>query len=251
MRSGQSLVFARFAHEHPVMCGVMPLSAHALRKTGRAASALGWLCLAYALFMPHAAHAQVVRSAAALSSGPVATFVEDDIEPSNSLDWERPDVKPPARETVWYGWQTLSVDGAAAALIVAQVATEITPAVFAIGGVATYLLGSPIVLLMHENPWSSASVVLRLASAGLTIGGAAVALGGGCFVIFGDEPEGCDARQAVGGVMIVTGLLAIPTAVVLDAVFARHKQATARSPSISMWADPTHASLGLSVAIQR
>jgi hypothetical protein len=55
----------------------------------------------------------------------------------------------PRRER-WYGWQTLSVDAVPAGLFAGAFATDDTA--FFIGGAAAFVLGGPLVHVLHERP---------------------------------------------------------------------------------------------------
>lgn len=148
----------------------------------------------------------------------------------------------------WYGWQTLSVDAVSIAIVPLSAVGE--NGGFALVGLGGFLFAAPIVQAVHHNSWALPSLGLRAASFGLVIGGAAVALGGGCFNLgFGEDPPGCDEREAVGSVMAVGGLLGAVTSITLDAVFARSRRVDRDAPSLSMWGDPRAGTAGVSVTV--
>src|SRR5262245_27043284 len=72
-------------------------------------------------------------------------------------------VEEPKHTSSWYGWQTLSTDAAAAALVALSTAPDsLTPkTILGTAGVATYILGGPIVHTAHSQ-WGKAGVSLLL-----------------------------------------------------------------------------------------
>jgi hypothetical protein len=119
-------------------------------------------------------------------------------------------VAPKMRER-WYGWQSLSTDGASLLLLVAAGAASDSKGkasdIMAYGAVGGYLLGGPATHLLHDSPSRGAgSLGLRL---GLPI----------AFGFIGSSLERCSEDFDLCGVpgAIVGGVLGIATAVVLDA----------------------------------
>jgi hypothetical protein len=122
--------------------------------------------------------------------------------------------RTPREVTNWYGWQTLTTDGAAFTLAVAVAAVnEGGKPVVGVTALATYLAGGPIVHAAHGN-WGRAfgSLGLRLGApiAGAFLGAALEDCRGGDF---------CGFSGAAVGLVVGMG-----TAIVLDAaVLAREK----------------------------
>jgi hypothetical protein len=123
---------------------------------------------------------------------------------------------PPSRlQERWYGWQTLTTDGASVVLLLAAAATaDSGRATGALGALSLggYLLGGPVVHLVHDNPGRAlGSFALR--------GGLPIVLGA-----VGVQLEDCEDGEffcGVGGA-VIGGLLGIVGAIVIDAsVLAR------------------------------
>lgn len=111
---------------------------------------------------------------------------------------EAPPEQPATTEKrKWYGWQTIVVDCVAIGALFP----------FFFPGVALYGLGSPIVHWIHGN------VGAGLISATLRLGGGATLVGGGAMA----SSSGGSAAGAGGAIFIVTGIVALATAPVLDA----------------------------------
>jgi hypothetical protein len=67
--------------------------------------------------------------------------------------FDAPPAAPPPREQ-WYGWQTLAVDGVAAAMATTALALKTGAATDFWGlGIGTYALGAPIIHVVHGRPW--------------------------------------------------------------------------------------------------
>lgn len=113
----------------------------------------------------------------------------------------------------WYGWQSLSTDGAALLLLIAAGASSDQrnhlPDVLAYGAVGMYLLGGPVTHFAHDNPGRGlGSLALR---AGLPI--AFGALGYNLEDCSGDENyDLCGFPGALVG-----GVLGIGSAIAIDA----------------------------------
>lgn len=117
---------------------------------------------------------------------------------------------PKTRER-WYGWQSLSADGASLLLLIAAGAASDSKGkasdVMAYGAVGGYLLGGPVTHLLHDSPSRGlGSLGLRL---GLPI----------AFGFIGSSLERCSEDFDLCGVpgAVFGGVLGIATAVVLDA----------------------------------
>jgi hypothetical protein len=123
---------------------------------------------------------------------------------------ELEDSAPPPTEERWYGWQTLTTDGASFLLaIVAGASSDSFEgagaiAVLSLGG---YLLGGPSVHFAHENPGRAfGSLALR--------GGLPLAFGA-----VGVQLESCQDGEFLCGVggAVLGGLLGIVSAIAIDA----------------------------------
>jgi len=166
--------------------------------------------------------------------------------PRDALDDEAPPREDDERE--WYGWQTLSVDGAALAFVVGGSASGSAGAsLFGLGG---YLLATPIVHAVHRNSWALPSLGMRVGSVGLLVLGSLVTFGG-CFTLGEEDPPGCGSAQTVGGVLVVTGLVGTFGSIALDAVLARSRPAPSGAPSLGLWGDPLAGVAGVSVTVVR
>jgi hypothetical protein len=102
--------------------------------------------------------------------------------PSVSLKPQGGDVASAQQERRWYGWQTLSVDGGAAALGLAALAIELRDVPpnealtgsLLLGGGLAYMAGGPAIHLLHDRPLQAlGSFGLR---GGLTLFGGALGL---------------------------------------------------------------------------
>jgi hypothetical protein len=148
----------------------------------------------------------------------------------------------------WYGWQTLTFDGAALAmgltLVAANPADGSTVAdTLGYGAGATFLLGAPAVHLAHEHPWKAlASIGLR---AGLPV---ATALVGGFFASSsgrngsGQSVDG--AIQQFGNVwtgVVLGSLVGAVGASALDATLIAHERVPAAPPRATVGAITTWA----------
>jgi hypothetical protein len=162
-------------------------------------------------------------------------------------DTERPP-RAPSASSEWYGWQTLSVDVAAIGLFVLANSTHEVG--FGALGLGTYVLGAPLVQFAHDNAWAAPSLGLRVGSLALIVAGAYV----GLFACLSDNSASdCGTREAIGGAMMLAGLLTVPVAIVLDTVMARTKVAphAADTPQFGMWVDPAKGALGFSLQLTR
>src|SRR4029077_4718835 len=86
-------------------------------------------------------------------------------------------------------------------------------------GIGTYIALSPVVHMLHDNDWALDSALLRAAASGLLIGGTVV-LFSSC-PLFGDRCS--DGGSALGGTMIIGGLLLGVAMPFLDAALAFDK----------------------------
>ncbi len=119
-------------------------------------------------------------------------------------------VAPKTRER-WYGWQSLSADGASLVLLLAASAASDSKSkasdVMAYGALGGYLLGGPVTHLLHDSPSRG------LGSLGLRLG-LPIALG-----YIGSSLERCSEDFDLCGVpgAVIGGTLGILTAVIVDA----------------------------------
>jgi hypothetical protein len=127
----------------------------------------------------------------------------------------------------WYGWQTLTTDGAAIALLATGVATS--SAGLAEFSAATFALGGPIVHLAHERGGTAA------ASLGIRVGLAAVGFLGGvaaarnCGSSSGQEDDNGNFACVVEGAAI--GLsVGVAGAMIIDAAFLAHEDVGREQP---------------------
>jgi hypothetical protein len=126
--------------------------------------------------------------------------------PPEQADEEDTAEEPARSPSTWYGWQTLISDGAA--LVTAPLVPPL--------GLATYLLGAPLVHLGHGRPLAG------LGSLGLRAG--APILGGALGVALERSASGCSGDFCGLGGLLLGGVVGVATAVALDsAVLAREK----------------------------
>jgi hypothetical protein len=159
------------------------------------------------------------------------------------LDREAPlPVESEATQRIWYGWQTLLVDGLSLTAIAVAAAEEEGAMWF---GAGLLLLGSPIVHFAHLNvAHGFYSLAIRAASGGLMALGAAVAVGDDFFV----ESDG--DSETTGTVVAVVGLLGVAAAVVLDAsLFGWEERPQARTfELVTPLIDPVRGHFGVGYA---
>lgn len=169
-------------------------------------------------------------------------------EPLPQVEQQR--ASPPAQrepEREWYGWQTLSADASSFAIMFVGAASD-SPELFLVG-LGAFTLAAPIIHAVHHGDWTGPSLAMRLGGLGLMVGGALVALAGGC--IFGDEELGsdCSTRAVIGSVLVLTGLASSVSAIVLDALFARAKPRRPGTPDLALWTDPHARAAGVSLTV--
>lgn len=118
---------------------------------------------------------------------------------------------------VWYGWQTLTTDGAALVLAGAISGTESDGAAAGLGlaSLAAYTLGGPVVHAAHGSPGKMGiSLALRV--------GAPLVLGGAGYVAFGGGTSSKnDWGAALGGALGV--FFGVAGAVAIDAAVLARK----------------------------
>jgi len=122
----------------------------------------------------------------------------------------------PGEHTSWYGWQTLTADASALVLLISAATVgdhdEGLAQALAIGSLATYVAGGPIVHGVHGNPGRAiGSLGLRAGApvAGALLGAANEDCHGGDF---------CGMQGAFVGFAVGAGV-----AMVLDAAFLAHE----------------------------
>jgi hypothetical protein len=80
--------------------------------------------------------------------------------PAPAQAWDEPAPRTKTKK-IWYGWQTLIVDGVATGLVVTAFATK-SPE-FGWAGAGVYVLASPVVHWAHSNTWQGfASLGMRV-----------------------------------------------------------------------------------------
>lgn len=147
----------------------------------------------------------------ALPEAPVST-------PSVTLPpQERENLPPPERR--WYGWQTLSIDGAATAMGLAALALVSSDGAtrsdgiadgLLLGGAVAYGAGGPTVHLIHRHPWQA------LGSFGMRAGLPIVSGALGRLTETCPPPDGSDyGNCGLGGLLIGASAGAL-LAIVLD-----------------------------------
>jgi hypothetical protein len=152
------------------------------------------------------------------------------------------DAAPLEMRERWYGWQSLSADGAALVLLIAAGASSDQrnhlPDVFGYGSLGMYLLGGPATHLMHDSPGRAlGSLAMR---AGLPF----------AFGAIGFQLEDCSGDSdydlcGFGGA-ILGGVLGIATAITIDAAVLSHEEVPVASrgvPNVGVSIGRDHAAL--------
>jgi hypothetical protein len=125
-----------------------------------------------------------------------------------------PQLQPLRRAQIWYGWQTLFVDGAGIGMAIAGLATGSTPVNTA--GAVTYLFGPPIVHWVHGHGGKGV-IDLGLRFLLPLVGFGVGALFG---LTAGKNSEGVYDGAAVGG--LIVGTLGVGAAVTIDAALVAY-----------------------------
>ncbi len=184
---------------------------------------------------PEAAAPQAPAPGAGVDTLPAVTTEPDAVAVDAELDLEAAgseleDSAPPPTEEHWYGWQTLTTDGASLLLlIIAGASSDALDGAGAIGSLSlgTYLLGGPVVHFAHEN---------------VGRGFGSLALRGGLPIVFGVvgvQLENCQEGEwfcGLGGA-VLGGLLGIVTAITVDASLLSYESVpvkTTRLPNIGV-----------------
>ena len=163
-------------------------------------------------------------------------------EPAKRAGSRRTTDDTPALRTRWYGWQSLSADGAALLTLISAGAASDQKGhlsdVLTYGSVGIYLLGAPVIHFAHGNPGRG------LGSLGLRAG-VPVAFGA-----IGSKLEDCsgDNYYDLCGIVgiIVGGVLGIATAITIDAAVLSYDEVPVASEGIhdvGVSIGPTHAQL--------
>ena len=144
------------------------------------------------------------------------------------------DAAPVARR--WYGWQTLSVDLVAGAVLIAGLGSSTTRGdtgqIVAYGAVGGYLLGGPVTHFAHGS-----------VSRGLASFAVRAALPAG-FAVLGSQLDACPRMEelcSLGG-----AALGMATAVVIDAILIGYEQVPVRArglTSLGISVDREHATI--------
>jgi hypothetical protein len=143
---------------------------------------------------------------------------------------------------MWYGWQTLLVDGISMGVVALSTIGEETGAVWF--GLGMLLITSPIVHFAHMNIVGGfTSLAIRAVSSAMFVFGASIATGDAF-------SEGSGDRDTEGTVLAAAGLLGMTTAVVVDAaVFAYEEPMRGQSRAVlTPWFDPARGRIGLGYA---
>jgi hypothetical protein len=145
----------------------------------------------------------------------------------------------------WYGWQTLTLDGAALGVAVGGSAF-VDRDVPIVAGLGTYALGAPIVHVAHGEPWRAAG------SFGLRVGlpllvGDIVARADSTRCPGRDEYEDFECQDQLGK-MAAGALVSMLVASAVDAALLAYKTEPVREHARSMNFTPT---LALSPAKER
>jgi hypothetical protein len=109
-------------------------------------------------------------------------------------------------------------------------------------GIGTYIALSPVVHALHDNDWALDSVLLRAAASGLLLGGTLV-LFSSC-PLFGDRCS--DGGSAIGGTMIIGGVLLGVAMPFLDAALAFDKPDRS-GVAVTPWLSPRADAGGLAL----
>jgi hypothetical protein len=166
----------------------------------------------------------LLLSSTAMAQEPDASAAPPAASPATEADKPSKTVKA-SSETVWYGHQTLAVDGAAIGMMALGLSSSSRTGLAFIG-LGTYALGAPTVHALHGN-WGRG-----LADVGIRVG-APVALGaagvvGGMMVGGMGSSSGDDSGLrmvvfgALGGVAGVTGGMIVAS--VVDAAALAHEK---------------------------
>jgi hypothetical protein len=172
------------------------------------------------------------QDAGASGSHPVAVVRQinaTELEPPMRARPEPEQVRDaaPATREHWYGWQSLSVDGASLLLLIAAGAAsdsgddEIAN-VMAYGALGGYLLGGPVTHFAHDNPGRGlGSLALR---AGLPF----------AFGAIGSKLESCEGGDFCGvSGAVVGGMLGIASAIAIDAAVLGREEVPVPTPGLS------------------
>lgn len=152
--------------------------------------------------------------AAMAAVGPSAVQAQAAAE-SAKLESERPPRLDDERSaTVWYGWQTLSVDLISATLIFVGIDSEV--GALAWPGVLSLVLGVPIVHTAHEQHGSAAiSLAVRLALALTVVIGGVACIG----AALSEKQDG-----SVGCAVAAAALVGFPVMALVDAIVLAHER---------------------------
>jgi hypothetical protein len=154
----------------------------------------------------------------------------------------------PERE--WYGWQTLSADGSAIGVILVGAMAE--EPVLSMVGFGGFLIATPIIHGLNHGDWALPSLGMRLGGFAAILGGAVIAMSGGCFSFDdGPEPADCDTRATLGEGVAVLGLVSLVSSIAIDAVFARSEPQRPGTPSFALWSDPLAGGAGVSLTVMQ
>lgn len=148
-----------------------------------------------------------------------------------SRDFSRPSAPAVSERPLWYGWQTLSLDGAliagSIAIIVAADGSE-RGNTLALVPAAGFVLGGPTIHLVHREPWRA------LGSLGLRTGLPALGAALGILLTHCPPPEGDDYGNCGLGEVIVGTAVGILAASLIDGGKLARESAKPRSVALSL-----------------
>jgi hypothetical protein len=157
---------------------------------------------------------------------------------------QSPESRP--HERIYYGWQTLLVDGLGVGLIVLSSGADVVG--FAVAALGTLTIGSPIVHFAHSNTQGAViSLGIRVASLGLSVLGVVLIADD----VFNDSSDG-DSRAIVGGASLILSFAGEIAAITIDASLLAFvpKSRSSYEPAagIAPWFDPKRGSYGTILA---
>lgn len=121
--------------------------------------------------------------------------------------------EPPLSRRTWYGWQSITADGLATAMIMGGSG-------WTLAGIGTYVLGGPIIHLTHGH------VLRSVGSLGLRIGAPLMGVVVGCSASARSESS-CDIGALVGSLVGLAAASAVDASFAYDAEPHRPMPATA------------------------
>jgi hypothetical protein len=170
--------------------------------------------------VPALSDAAEPRAAGSHLVAPEPHAAEPEPETAQAQSSATDEAAAPALREEWYGWQSLSTDGAALLLLIAASASSDlksdVSSVLGYSSLGVYLLGGPVTHFAHDNPGRGlGSLALR---AGLPIAF-------GTIGYYGEDCSGGDDYDLCGIVgALLGGVLGIATAVTVDAAVLGYEE---------------------------